>query len=204
MTTRTRGKLKWILASSSPRRREILSSLGLRFRVDPSSRSEPDLLPGEEPRAYAVRAARVKSGEVGKKHRSGLVIGADTVVVRSDRVMGKPTSGEEARKMLRILSAGWHDVITGISLLDCGSGRSHSASELSRVHFRRISGAEIDWYLKTGEYVDKAGAYAIQGYASLFIDRIDGCYFNVVGFPIAAFERLCRTVGVDLKHELGA
>jgi septum formation protein len=203
MTTRRRKRFDWILASSSPRRREILFSLGLRFRVDPSSRSEPVRRPREDFSAYAVRVAKIKAREVANRHRSGIVIGADTIVVIGDRLMGKPSSAHEAGNMLRSLSSGWHEVITGICLFDCRSGRSHSTSELSRVHFRRVSAAEADWYIGTGEYADKAGAYAIQGYGSLFIDRIEGCYFNIVGFPIAAFERLCRRAGVDLKRELG-
>ncbi len=104
--------------------------------------------------------------------------------------------------MLRSLSARWHEVITGICLLDCGLHRSCSAYARSRVHFRRISAGEIDWYVLTEEHRDKAGAYAIQGYASLFIDRIEGCYFNIVGFPVATFEKLCRKLGVNLVGQL--
>ncbi len=202
MTITTSLNPEWILASSSPRRREILSSLGLRFRVDPSCVAEPARRPGETPWAYAVRAARLKSREVAARHRSGLVIGADTIVVVGDRIMGKPTSREDAGDMLDHLSARWHEVITGIFLFDCGLRRSGSAYARSRVHFRRTSAREINWYLRTEEHLDKAGAYAIQGYASLFIDKIEGCYFNIVGFPVATFERLCRRLGVDLVSQL--
>ncbi len=100
--------------------------------------------------------------------------------------------------MLKRLSGRWHEVLSGICILDCGRHRIHSASSRSRVHFRRLSPAEIEWYLRTGEYRDKAGAYGVQGHASLFIDRIEGCYFNIVGFPVAVFEKLCRKVGINL------
>jgi len=189
----------WILASASPRRRELLSALGIHCRIDPSTTPEPPLRLGESPRAYAVRAARAKAVEAARKHRAGLIIAADTIVVAEDRILGKPCDEQDARGMLRRLSGRWHDVITGLCLLDCRTRRSRSACAISRVRFRRLSRSELSWYLATGEYHDKAGAYAIQGYASLFIDRIEGCYFNVVGFPISTFYRLCLTMGIDLK-----
>ena len=104
--------------------------------------------------------------------------------------------------MLKRLSGRWHEVLSGICLTDCGRNRSRSSIGRSRVHFRRLSSEEIEWYLRTGEYCDKAGAYGIQGYASLFIDRIEGCYFNIVGFPITAFQKLCRKSGIDLIRDL--
>ncbi len=200
MATITRTS--WILASASPRRNEILSSLGLRFRVDPSLLPEPAQRPGEKPWNYAVRVARLKAQEISSKHRFGLVIGADTIVVAGNWIMGKPASTRQARDMLKRLSGAWHEVITGVCLVDCRSHRIRSAYARSRVHFRRLSPAEITWYIRTGEFEDKAGAYAIQGYGSLFIDRIGGCYFNVVGFPVATFERLCRRLGVELLAHL--
>ena len=104
--------------------------------------------------------------------------------------------------MLRHLSARWHEVITGVCLFDCGLRRSCSGYARSLVHFRRISARDIDWYVRTEEHRDKAGAYAVQGYAALFIDRIEGCYFNIVGLPVATLERLCRNLGVDLLSQL--
>ncbi len=202
MTTKAHAELNWILASASPRRDEILASLGLRFRLDPRHIAEPAQLPGEKPWIYAVRVAKLKAREAGSNHQSGMIIGADTIVVSRGRILGKPSSLREAREMLGQLSAAWHEVITGVCLLDCASRTTRSAYARSRVHFRRVSRAEIEWYLQRGEYRDKAGAYAIQGYASLFIDRIEGCYFNIVGFPIATFEGLCRRLGVDLITQL--
>ncbi len=192
------SRVMWILASASPRRREILRGLGLRFRIRPSTVPEPPRRPGETPQRYAIRAARLKCREVSNHRCSGIVIGADTVVVLRDRIVGKPCSRAEASAMLRSLSGRWHEVITGICLLDCSTREERSASSTSRVHFRRVKPAEIRWYLDTGEYEDKAGAYAIQGFASLFIDRIEGCYFNIVGFPIATFEQICRRFGIGL------
>jgi len=193
-----RGKPKWILASASPRRREILDRLGIKFRVDPSGIQEPSRKPHESPSGYAVRVARLKALEAAKRHRSGLVLGADTIVVLGNNILVKPETRAEARLMLKRLSGRWHEVFSGICLLDCELHRARSTFSRSRVHFRHLSPVEIEWYLNTGEYRDKAGAYGAQGYASLFIDRIEGCYFNIVGFPIAAFERLCRKAGIDL------
>ena len=187
-----------ILASASPRRREILRGLGLRFRVEPSREVEPARNAGEPVERYALRLARLKARSVARRHASALVIGADTIVSLGGRLLGKPAGEAEARSMLRGLSGRWHEVLTGICLLDLGSGQQASAAARSRVHFRRLGAREIEWYLGTGEYRDKAGAYAIQGRAALFIDRIEGCYFNIVGFPVSTFERLCRRLGFPL------
>ncbi len=104
--------------------------------------------------------------------------------------------------MLRQLSGRWHEVLSGICIVDCSRRRTRSGFGRSRVHFRRLSAEDIEWYLDTGEHRDKAGGYGVQGYASLFIDRIEGCYFNIVGFPITAFYRLCRDLGIDLIRHL--
>jgi septum formation protein len=195
---------KWILASASPRRKMILSRLGLRFKVVPSGVPEPDPQPNEKMRNYAIRVARLKAEEVARKQRSGIVLAADTIVVLANKVLGKPSDRADAARMLKHLSGRWHEVISGICLLDCSRQNARSAASLTRVHFRRISPGEIEWYLKSGEFRDKAGAYGAQGRASIFIDRIDGCFFNVVGFPVAAFELLCRKSGIDLANELSA
>ena len=168
------------------------------FHVDPSRISEPARRAGETPSRYAVRIARMKATEVAGRHRAGFILGADTIVVLDDSILLKPENRADALIMLKRLSGRWHKVVSGLCLLDRKTGRSFSASRSSRVHFRRLSDAEVEWYLNTGEYRDKAGAYGIQGYASLFIDRIEGCYFNVVGFPITSFVQLCRKAGIDL------
>ncbi len=192
MTISTLLRQKWILASASPRRREILSALGLRFRIEPSGIPEPECTEGREPSRCAVRLARAKALAVGSRYKSGIVIGADTVVCAGNVILGKPIDEEDARSMLRRLSGRWHEVVTGLCLYECRARRSISGHSRSRVHFRRLSPKEIDWYLSTGEHRDKAGSYAIQGRASIFIDRIEGCYFNIVGFPVATFHALCR------------
>jgi len=192
----------WILASESPRRREILDKLGVEFRVDPSGIHEPSRKPGETPARYAVRIARLKVKEVAKRHKTGFILGADTIVVLGNCILTKPENRADAHFMLKKLSGRWHQVVSGICLWDGRNLKAYSASSTSRIHFRRLSREEIEWYLETGEYRDKAGAYGIQGYASLFIDRIEGCYFNIVGFPVALFETLCRKAGINLINTL--
>jgi septum formation protein len=196
------SKPKWILASASPRRREILKQLGLQFHVEPSGIPEPAKNTRETASKYAVRVACLKAEEIAAGHRSGFVIGVDTSVVLGNSILGKPKTQSEAKEMLERLSGRWHEVLSGICLIDCAHHHAHSGFGRSRVHFRRLSPQDIQWYLKTGEHRDKAGAYGVQGYASLFIDRIEGCFFNIVGFPIAAFQKLCREAGIDLIREL--
>ncbi len=198
MTTAMSVDRPIVLASSSPRRRELLAGLGIRFLIDPSTIPEPERKPGETAAGYVRRAARLKALEVAIRHTSGLIIGADTIVVVKDRVLGKPVSRDEAEMMLRSLSGRWHEVFTGLCVIEKPSGHSRTASCRSRVHMRRLSSSDIEWYLSTGEHRDKAGAYAVQGHASLFIDRIEGCYFNIVGFPIFTFDQLCRRMKLRL------
>lgn len=198
MTTRMASRRRIILASASPRRRELLAGLGFRLVIDPSTLPEPARIRSESPASYVMRAARMKAQEVAGRHSSGFIIAADTIVVVGNRILGKPVSMEEAGRMLRCLSGRWHEVFTGICGIRKPEGVSGAAYSRSRVHMRRLARAEIDWYLSTGEHWDKAGAYAIQGYASLFIDRIEGCYFNIVGFPIFAFAQLCRRLRLPL------
>ena len=193
-----RTQPKWILASASPRRSEILNRLGIRYHLHPNSAPEPPRKPHEAPHRYAVRLARFKAKEVGRSHSSGLILAADTIVVLGDHILAKPAGRAEARSMLRQLSGRWHAVVTGICLMDCATRRIRSTFSRSHVHFRRLSHAEIEWYLKTGEYRDKAGSYGVQGFASLFIDQISGCYFNIVGFPVSTFEKLCRRSGINI------
>jgi septum formation protein len=181
-----------VLASASPRRREILAGLGFGLVIDPSTIAEPERKRVESASAYVVRAARIKTREVALRHPDGFVVGADTIVIAGERILGKPADEREAREMLRSLSGRWHEVFTGITVIDNSRGRSGSTHCRSRVHMRRLTASDINGYLSTGEYRDKAGAYAIQGYASFFIDRIEGCYFNIVGFPTFTFARLCR------------
>ena len=207
MTECTRGKrsrIKWVLASASPRRKDILSRLGLRCIVDPSGIQEPPRNPREKPSSYASRVASLKARKATEKRNSGIIISADTIVVLGNSILGKPADKSDAENMLKRLSGRWHEVITGVCIIDCHAKIERSTYSKTRVHFRRISDAELEWLLQSGEYQDKAGAYGAQGNASLFIDKIEGCFFNVVGFPIAAFEKLCREIGIDLVSQLRA
>jgi septum formation protein len=168
-----------ILASSSPRRAELLRNAGFRFRVRSKPVEERRAL-GEAPRDYAVRLARAKA-RAAWEDRDEIVLGADTIVVLGDRVLEKPADARDARNMLTTLSGREHTVITGICLLYPGG--EIVDSESTRVWFATLDPSEIEAYVQSGEPMDKAGAYAIQGLASKFVERIEGCFFNVVGLP---------------------
>jgi nucleoside triphosphate pyrophosphatase len=178
-----------VLASQSPRRRELLQVAGFDFTVR-AKPVEEIRAPGESPVDYVTRLAREKA-EAARESPREIVLGADTTVVVGDQVLEKPVDASDARRMLRALSGRDHIVITGICLLSplikpLGAIVDH---ETTRVHFVELSDREIDDYVATGEPMDKAGAYAIQGLASKFVDRIDGCYFNVMGLPLAMFYK---------------
>ena len=201
--SRGKGEPRWILASASPRRSEILNHLGLRFKVDPCRDPEPLRNRSESPSGYVRRVSRLKAATVAKRHPNSRIIAADTIVVVNNEIFGKPADRAEAREMLRLLGGSRHEVITGLCLETSDEPRRvYSLATRSGVYFRRMSGNEIDWYLNTEEYRDKAGAYGIQGFASIFIDRVDGCYFNIVGFPVSGFARLCRRAKIDLLQNL--
>jgi nucleoside triphosphate pyrophosphatase len=185
---------KIILASSSPRRAQLLETIGVKFELAPS-RVEERLLSGEAPPDYITRLARAKVIAVARKRESGLVIGADTIVVLDGRVLGKPESAEDAERMLRELSGRWHAVMTGVALYDVASRREVADYDKTLVRFAQLTDKEIEWYVKSGEPMDKAGAYGIQGLGSLFIEEIAGNYFNVVGLPIPLVYRLARRLG---------
>ena len=186
---------KIILASSSPRRAEILRSVGWPFEIVPASVDET-LSDGEEPISYVTRLARAKA-EAGSRELvpGALVLGADTTVVVDREILGQPRDAADARRMLKLLSGEWHDVITGVALLRSGVAASGVVGhETTRVRFSRLSDEEIDWYVATDEPTGKAGAYAIQGRAALFIEEIQGDYLNVVGLPVRLVYELSRRV----------
>ena len=170
-----------ILASQSPRRSELLKQAGFGFRVR-SKPVEEARRAGENPRDYAVRLAREKA-EKAWEGRDEAVLGADTIVVLGERVLEKPAGAEDARRMLQALSGRAHTVITGICLRHRGGTILDSESTI--VYFAELDREEIDDYVASGEPMDKAGAYGIQGLASKFVERIEGCYFNVMGLPLA-------------------
>jgi len=177
--------MQLILASASPRRRELLSRAGWDFAVRPSALEEV-LRPGESPEDFARRAASDKALAVAASAPpKALVLGADTVVVAGDEVLGKPADPADAARMLRALSGATHCVITGVCLVSAPHRIEAVRCETTLVTFRRLDEEEIADYLASGEPFDKAGAYGIQGLASKFVTRIEGCYFNVVGLPVA-------------------
>jgi septum formation protein len=194
-----------VLASASPRRRELLAQAGYTFTVHPAHIPE-DPLPNEDPISYVVRLAREKAEAVLNGIRdqsteiSGLgsngaplvVLGADTTVVLDSHILAKPDDAADAARMLRLLSGRTHRVITGVALaMETGT---EVAAEVTAVRFLTLSDEEIAEYVATGEPLDKAGAYAIQGWAARWIPRIEGCYFNVVGLPLALVATMLESM----------
>lgn len=172
-----------ILASASPRRRELLCAVGVPFRVVPS-RIEEVPRPGEPPLRFVRRAAREKGEEVASRHPDAMVLSADTIVVVGERILGKPSTRREAQRMLSLLAGREHLVHTAVCLLRSADGYRDRVCMTSRVRFRSLTREEIMAYLRTGESDDKAGAYAAQGAGTLLIDRIRGSFTNVVGLPM--------------------
>lgn len=181
--------MKLVLASASPRRAEILRDAGIAFSVLSSAVDETPL-PGESAQDLVRRLAASKAELVAARAIGpAIVIAADTVVALEGAILGKPRTSEDARQMLEKLSGRTHSVITGVALIRLPDAERREFTDITQVHFTSLSNEEILKYLSSGEPFDKAGSYAIQGIAGRFIPRIDGCYFNVVGLPLA---RLCR------------
>jgi septum formation protein len=186
-----------ILASASPRRQELLRNAGIQFIVEATDIPEmPE--PGEAPKNFVERLACAKARAIATRHPDHFVLGADTTVVAGGEILNKPADSRDAARMLRLLSGHTHEVITGVCLIG-PSGRKPRAevvhSETTAVTFLPLGDAEIDSYVSTGEPMDKAGAYGIQGVASRWIPKIAGDYFNVVGLPVALVYRMLREQG---------
>lgn len=194
LTTLTRPVL--VLASASPRRVELLNAAGIPHLIQPADIDETVL--GEEgAESYVLRLSREKALAVAETQAEpSIVLGADTVVLIGLEIAGKPVDAGDAQRMLRLLSGNWHEVLTGVTIVTGGVVRSGLAR--TRVKFVEMSSGEIDWYISTGEPFDKAGAYAIQGLASRFIEEIDGSYSNVVGLPIQTVYRMASDLGLEL------
>jgi septum formation protein len=182
-----------VLASASPRRQELLRNAGITFEVQPAHIPE-DPLPGEGAKACAERLAREKALAVARQRPHDIVLGADTVVVVDGQLLGKPSDAADAARMLRMLSGREHQVITGVCLVV--NGQPSVASETTVVNVSEMTDKEIADYVASGEPMDKAGAYAIQGIASRWIPRIEGDYSNVVGLPVALVWRMLRHAGI--------
>ena len=184
--------MRLILASASPRRRDLLRNAGFDFEVRPSQIVE-EIQPGELPEDFARRAAREKALQIAASSpRGGLVLGADTIVVIDGRTLGKPSDPQDATRMLRLLSGRTHQVHTGICLVRAPDSIEALKHETTLVTFRELDEEEIRQYVESGEPSGKAGAYAIQGLASKFVTRISGCYSNVVGLPIALVYEILK------------
>ena len=188
---------KIILASNSPRRRELLTQIGLSFTVSPADVDE-SILPGESPEAYAVRVALDKARTAAVRAREGIVIAADTIVVIGDSILGKPADAKEAAGMLAMLAGKEHRVVTALAVMDAVTTKSVTRTSVTMVWFRDLTRREIDAYVATGEPMDKAGAYGIQERGALLVDRIEGCYSNVVGLPLSLLGEMLREFGVYL------
>jgi septum formation protein len=196
------------LASTSPRRRDLLRRLGLRFQVmTPMASEAPDALglkAGSAPARYAVACAKAKAlsvaalfdrGRGGQRTGAGLVIGVDTVVVRGRQILGKPRSRAEARKMLNMLSGRTHSVVSGVAVVRIPEQKVLTASETTEVSFRELGSGEIEQYVAGPEPYDKAGAYGIQEQACIFVSRVSGCLLNVVGLPVPLLLNLLLKAG---------
>lgn len=182
-----------ILASASPRRAELLSQIGLKFEIYPSCITENTPDKKMSPELVTQELALQKARAVAAHHTEGLVIGADTLVSLGDELLGKPMNTIHAEEMLTHLSGTCHKVVTGIALIDAKLQKEKTWAEVTQVHFRELHHSEIVAYVRTGEASDKAGAYGIQGRGAAFVKRIEGCYFNVVGLPLAGLiEQLMK------------
>jgi len=188
--------VKVVLASGSPRRRQLLELIGIEHEVSPSNIDET-MRPRETPRRHAERLAREKASAVASREPQRITVAADTIVVINRRVLGKPRDEDDARRMLSMLSGREHTVITAVAV---ARGRKlRSAVEEVKVKFRRLRDDEIDAYIATGEPMDKAGAYGIQGFGATIVECVNGDYFAVMGLPLARLVALLRDLGVRYR-----
>lgn len=190
---------KIVLASKSPRRREILHNIGVPFDTAEFDVNEAicdtSMEPGDIVKSLALKKARYAAE---KLDCDAYVIGADTIVVLDSQIMGKPQDRENAVQMLRSLSGRWHNVYSGICVMDSCSGEYYADFESTSVKIKKLSDSEIYSYVQSGEPMDKAGSYAIQGLGGLIVERIDGCYFNVVGLPVFKLSKLMEKFNINL------
>jgi septum formation protein len=188
-----------ILASQSPRRKKLLKQIGIKFRIIPSRTAEV-IFPHQSPGENAQRIALEKALDVAARLRNGIVIGADTIVVLDHHVLGKPKSKDDAKRMLRLLSGREHSVFTGFALKDVATGKHTAGVEETKVRFRKLSENEIADYVNSGSPMDKAGSYGIQDdFGAVFIERVNGCFYNVVGFPLARFYSTLQRFEAELE-----
>jgi septum formation protein len=187
---------RFILASASPRRRELLASIGLQFDVIPSAVPE-DLQHGEAAEEYVIRLSRQKAAAVADANRDRWIIAADTIVVLGDQILEKPGDAADAKRMLGAIAGQTHVVYTGVTVKCLQNNYADTHVAASEVRMLPLNAKEIDWYVATGEPLDKAGAYAAQGVGALFIESIHGSYTNVVGLPLALLFQMLRRAGLN-------
>jgi septum formation protein len=190
---------KIILASASPRRKEILRKTGLHFSTCTSEYKE-DINLSLKPRTLAKFLSRKKAETVAHKYKNAIIIAADTFIVFKNRLLGKPQTGKEAAKMLNMLNGKAHSVITGFTIMDTASKKILSRSVETKVYFKKLGRKEINAYVRSKEPLDKAGAYAIQGLGSVFIERIEGDFLNVVGLPLRALTESLKKFGITVAQ----
>ena len=183
-----------ILASASPRRRELMAYTGIPYQVITADAEE---MKTGEPETLVMENARRKAQAVWRRHPDSAVIGADTVVYQNGRVLGKPKDQADAKAMLRSLSGAWHTVYTGVCVIT-PDGQADVRRDAYRVRFVPLTDADIDWYIASGEPMDKAGAYAVQGRAGMFVSRIEGSYSNVIGLPMHLVRDMLREAGFSI------
>ena len=186
-----------ILASASPRRKELLEKIGLKFEVDASGceeETDAGLYPHELVRQLSIKKAK----SVAVRHKNALIIAADTIGVMGDKILGKPHTENEARKMLHEISSKSHSVITGFTVLDTATNKIISRTVNTKVYLKKLTKQEIDAYVQTGEPLDKAGAYAIQGLGAVIVEKIEGDYYNVMGLPLNALTEALKEFGINV------
>ncbi len=188
--------MKFILASASPRRRELLESIRLPFDVHPSDIPEVHG-EGESPEEYVARLSREKANALGRHHPGRWIIAADTTVLLGDQLLEKPVDRVDAARMLGLIAGRTHTVYTGVTLLNVEKAYHDTRVAESEVRMLPLSDSDIEWYVATGEPLDKAGAYAVQGIGAMFIESIHGSYTNVVGLPLALLFQMLRKAGLD-------
>ncbi len=187
--------MRLYLASTSPRRRQLLRNLGIPFSLVKPAFFEPEIKFNRNPRQLAVTLALLKALSCTQKTKKGIIIGTDTIVAIRNRILGKPANPAAAERMLKLLSNKTHQVITGVVVIRMPDKRIYTGAETTQVTFRALSEEEIKHYISTPEPYDKAGAYAIQGKAGIFVERICGCYLNVIGLPVGLLLKLLQDAG---------
>ena len=194
--------MKFILASSSPRRRELLLRLQTPFDIILPDVDESIIPPEGSPETYCTALAELKANDISQHYPNNLVIGSDTIVVLDNNIMGKPEDKTMAQNMLKILSGKTHHVYTGVCLKWADKNIHHLFAEITMVTFRELSEADINHYIESCPPYDKAGSYGIQDWSAVFVKEIKGCYDNVVGFPISRFYQELKKLGINLLDSL--